>query len=78
MRRTVRWPQRSAAAPSSGPDTAVPTPTSAAVAPASEYEPRSADTAVMTATTDIAKGSFAMTAMGRYPQPSRRMREANT
>jgi hypothetical protein len=48
------------------------------VAPASEYEPRSADTAVMTATTDIAKGSFAMTAMGMYPHPRRRMREANT
>jgi hypothetical protein len=32
----------------------------------------------MTATTDIAKGSFAMTAMGMYPHPRRRMREANT
>ena len=46
--------------------------------PARVKDSRVEETAVMTATTDIAKGSLAMSARGRKPQPNMRPREVNT
>ena len=63
--RTRRWPSRSAAAPSSGPASAVPMPATAALSPPRATESRSATTRVSTPTTIIANGSRAMKAIGK-------------
>ena len=56
---------RSAAAPSSGPTSAEPSPTTAAFRPPRAIEPRAETTSVRVPTTIIAKGKRAMNAIGK-------------
>ena len=62
---TGRWPILSAAAPSSGPTSAEPRPTTAEFSPPSAIESRAATTSVRVPTTIIAKGKRAMKAIGK-------------
>ena len=64
-RITRRWPKRSAAAPSSGPTSAEPRPSTAEFSPPSAIESRAATTRVRGPTIIIAKGKLARNAMGK-------------
>ena len=64
-RSTRRCPILSAAAPSSGPTSAEPSPSTAAFSPPSATDSRAATTSVSVPTTIIAKGKRAMKAIGK-------------
>ena len=66
---TIRWPNRSAAAPSSGPPIAPPIPTTAELIPPRATESRAATTSVSVPTTIMANGNRAKKAMGKYANP---------